>query len=605
MRLFIPILANLLVFVASFGLGGLVRPLLPKNLSRLDRFTAIALAGTGLFGGLLFLVGLVAFSRTVIVAVSLLAAILGLRLLIKEQGTGPLPRFGEVPILPASIIGLVLMVTFVGGLAEPVGDIKMDAIAYHLLGPRVWLRDAVIRPLPDECHASFPATVETVYGALMAIGETRAPDLFSFSSFCFLLLVSYGFALRLGLAPPDAWWTVALIATMPVVYRGSYGGFIDAVFACFVLLSLRFALDARESRHYVLAGVFGGLAMGTKYTGVPTVILIIAVAGAFALVTFAAPPAKLAIRLAVMAVTAALIASPWYLRNWIALGSPIYPPPPLLLHFFKIKYMSPQTIDLLAALIRKEGLGMGHSFSNFVLLPFHFTFHPANFLNGPGGVGIALLSLAPVGLLLRWRDPYVGALMLFGFLHTLTWFVTEQEARFLIHIYVLLAIFAVWGWQEVMAKSPRIGRSLAGAAVACSIVYGLIFVVSPRIADVHAALSPSFEEQRKVQEIPFLEGFRALNEDPAVKKVLVLEPRVPVFYLQKDYLRPVGRFHEQSIPEGNDFALLAPKLSHYGITHILDVRLEGRDFRVPPNQPNLQLIFEREDQRIYRVTSTD
>lgn len=246
---------------------------------------------------------------------------------------------------------------------------------------------------------------------------------------------------------------------------------------------------------------------------------------------------------------------------------------------------------------------MGHGPLSLLLLPFNLTFHPANFLNGPGGVGIALLALAPLGFLLRWRDPVVGAIGFFSFMEVLGWFVTEQEARFLIPIYVLLAIFAIWGWLEVVAKSPHIGRALAAATVACSILYGLMFILPDQAANIHAVVSPNFEQRRKRQEIPYLDSMLYLNGDDTVGKVLVLEPRLPTFYLKKNYLKPVGRFNEQSIPEGNNFQLLAGKLSFYGITHVLDVRLDDNNFRVPQDQPNLELIFEREDQRIYRVVA--
>ncbi len=602
MRLLPAILANLLPFIAGLGLGSLLRPLLPKSLSRSDRFTAIALAGLGLLGTLLFIVGMLRFSLTVVLAVLLPATLLGLVFGWKEmKSLAGHVHFQRLPPIPVVVIAFLLIITFLGGLAAPVGDIKMDAIAYHFLGPQVWLRDGAIHVIPEECHASFPATIETLYAALTAIGGTRAPELFAFLSIGVLLLVSYGFAIRLGLDSKGAWWAIALIATMTVVYRGAYGGFIDAIFSSFVLLSLRFALDAEESTEYMLAGVFAGLAMGTKYTGIPAFFLILTVALAFAWARQLAISAKPAKQLLLLATTAIVVASPWYLRNWKVLGSPIYPPPPLLLHFFHIKYMSLEAINALAALIRKEGMGMGHNLSSFLLLPFNFTFHPANFLNGPGGVGVALLALAPFGILTKWRDPFVGAISLFGFLTVLGWFVTEQDARFLIHVYVLLAIFAVWGWREVAAKSPRVGRLLAGAAIACSILYGLALIVPARTADLHAALSPSFEKQRQFQEIPYLESFEYLNTNSDVKKVLILEPRVATFYLRKDYLKPVGRFEEQTIPEGNDFGQLTGKLSAYGITHILDVRLDDNGFRVPPAQPNLQLIFERDDQRIYRV----
>jgi hypothetical protein len=602
MKLLAPILANLILIVAAFGLGSLLRALFPTQLSSLDRLATILLSGLGLLGALLFLIGLIHLSLSVILIVLLPCAMLGVFALRKEwPGLRQNLRISEIPRLPALVIVLILLITFIGGLAEPVGDIKMDAIAYHFLGPHIWLRDASIHVVPDESLSAFPATVETLYAALMAVGGTRGPELFAFLSIGLLLLVSYGFAVRLGLDTTGAWWAIALIATMPVVYRGAYGGFVDAIFSGFLLLALRFALVAQTSAHFALAGTFAGFTMATKYTGIPAFVLILVAALALAFVRKSTISRTYLQGLFLLAATACVVASPWYLRNWLALGSPIYPPPSLL-HFFHIKYMSPDAINSLAAIVRKEGLGMGHSFPNLLLLPFHLTFHPANFLNGPGGVGLALLALAPFGILLRWRDPFVGALALFSFIEILGWFVTEQDARFLIHIYILLAIFAIGGWRVVVERSPRAGRILSGAAVACSILYGLALIVPARIPDLRAALSPAFENQRKFEEIPYLESFSLLNANATAEKVLVLEPRVPTFYLNKNYLKPVGRFGEQSIPEGNDFHLLDSRLSAYGITHILDVRLEDNGFRVPPSQPNLQLIFERDDQRIYRVS---
>ncbi len=605
MRLFPPILANLLLLLAAFGVGSLLRPLFSQTFQKADRLAAIALGGLGLLGTLLFLVGMLHFSLAVVLAVLLPAALLGLVFLRKEMGHTATHRlFENIPLLPVAVIALILIVTFVGGLAEPVGDIKMDAIAYHFLGPRVWLRDAAIHPVPDECLTSFPAVVETLFAALMAIGGTRAPELFALLSIGLLLLVSYGLAVRLGLDATGAWWAIALIATMPVVYRGAYGGFVDAIFSGLLLLSLRFALDAEGSREYVLAGIFAGLAMGTKYTGLPAFVLILTAALAFAWARQLAVSAKPLKPLLLLTATAFLVASPWYLRNWMALGSPIYPPPPLLLHFFQIKYMSPQAINALATIVRKEGLGMGHSLPSFLLLPFHFTFHSANFLNGPGGVGLSLLALAPFGILSRWRDPFVGALGLFSFMEVLGWFVIEQDARFLIHVYILLAILAIWGWRYVATNAPRFGRFLAGLAIACSILYGVFMIVSSRVDDLHAAVSANFEKQRISREVPFLESFAYLNNDSTVGRVLVLAPRFPTFYLQKNYLKPVGRFGEESLPGARDIRKLLENAVSLGITYVVDVRMEDNDFQIQGRPDNLALVLHREDQRIYRVLPT-
>jgi hypothetical protein len=606
MRLLSPVLANLILVVAAFGLGNLLGPLLPREFSRIDRLATAFLGGLGLMGLLLFLVGLIRLSLVTIFVLILPLVALGIFSFIKEHKLYACHwRLGEIPRIPLFIIAVILIITFIGGLAAPVGDIKMDAIAYHFLAPHVWLRDASIHVLPDECLAAFPATVETLYAALMAIGGARAAELFALVGLSLLLLVSYGFADRVGLDSDGAWWAIALVATMPVVYRGAYGGFVDVIFSGFLLLALRLALDAQSMGESVLAGLFAGFTMGTKYTGLPAFVLILIAALAFALVRESRMPVKLFRQFGVFSATALLVASPWYLRNWLVLGSAIYPPPPPLLRFFHIKYMSPAAVDGLAAIVRREGMGMGHGLTSLLLLPFHFTFHPANFLNGPGGIGVCVLALAPFGICLRWRDPFVGALALFCFMEVLGWFVTEQDARFLIHVYVLLAVFTVWGWRAVAASATRSGNLFAGAAMACSILYGFGLIVPDRVADMHAAVSPAFEKQRDSREIPYFESFTYLNESPGVKKVLVLEPRLPAFYFEKDYLKPIGRFGEQTVPEGNDYQLLRGKLNTYGITHILDVRLESNNFRVPPGEPSLQLVFQRDDQRVYQVRGAD
>jgi hypothetical protein len=607
MRFLPPLAANLLLFLAAFGLGGLLRPLFPTRLLKADCVASVVLGGLGLLGTLLFLIGLFRFTRPAILGVLIPAAALGLTFIYKETkalASSPTSHF-DLPILPAAVIAFVVLLTFVAGFAQPVGDIRADHISYHFLGPQVWLRDAAIHPVPDETHTSFPAIVEVLYASVMSLGGTRAPELFSVFSLT-LLLVAFGLARRMGLDPKGAWWAAALVATMPVVYRGSFAGFNDAILAGFFLLALRYALDATGPRDYALAGLFAGFAMGTKYTGIIVLFLVIVCALVLQLKNKELHKHKHISGLALFAFCAIVIASPWYLRNWLLLGSPIYPPPPALLHFFTPKYMSPDAIDGLAAWVRHGGAGMGHSFWDFLLLPFHFTYHPALFLNGVGGVGVDLLALVPFGIVALRKDLFAKVILLFVFLQTVIWFVTEQEARFLIHVYVILAVVAIFGWRYVEARAPRGGPLLSALAVACSMLYGLFMIVGYRVEDLRAAVSPRFEQQRIAHEVPYIDSFEYLNKNPGVKKVLVLAPRFPSFYLRKDYLKPVGRFGEQVVPGAQDTAKLLQNAAAMGITHVIDVRVDDKespvqDFVLQDPPPNLRLIFQREDQRIYQL----
>jgi hypothetical protein len=604
MRVLPAIFANVFLIVAAFGAGTPLIRFLPASLHRVDRLAAVLLGGLGSLGTLIFLVGLVHFSLATILVIFVPAALFGIWSFLKGNNAEfPPYRMANRPVIPTLVILVVMGVTFLGGLAEPVGDFVMsDSIAYHYLGPRVWLRDGAIRPVPDESLTSFPAVVETLYASLLALGGPRAMALFAFTSFGLLLLVTYGFALRLKLDSRGAWWAAALVATMPAVYRGSFDGYIDAILCCFVLLSLRFAIDAEGPGNCLLSGLFSGLAMGTKYLGV---IYLFVILGCASLIHLWHHREKLSIilsRLVLLGAVATAVASPWYLRNWIVLGFPIYPPTRTLSHYFPVKYMSPQAVAILGAVVDRSGRGMGHTFWGFLLLPFRLTFHPANYLNGAGGVGLTLLMLAPFGILICWRDLFVKVTVVFMFFFTVAWFVTEQDGRFLMEVFVILAAFAVWGWRFVAQKAPRFGPLLAGVSVACSILYGLIMIVPRRAPDVRAALSVSYEQGRRCREIPFLESFNRLNQDPAVRKVLVLEPLVPTYYLEKDYLKPVGRFGEETLPQGSDLGGVLNNLSELGITHILDVQYKGNGFRLPAQRSGLILVQEREDQRIYRVS---
>lgn len=506
-----------------------------------------------------------------------------------------------MPVLPAMVIGSVLLITVVGGLAEPTGDIRMDAIAYHYLGPRVWLRNGLIRPVLDECQTSFPAVVEVQYAALMRLGGQRAPDFFAVIGFCSILLITAGLAGTLGLDPPGIWWAVALVATMPVVYRGTYGGFIDIVFTGFILVAVRIGFDAERMRHFVLLGMFCGFAMGTKYTGLISWALLVGCAYLMATLVRGVHK-RVALHCAVIgSIVAIAVAAGWYIRDWVLMGSPIYPPPPFFSRFFHVRYLPPQAIQHFIEIIHRQGVGMGHGPLSFLLLPYNLTYHTASFINGAGGIGLAPLALAPFGILATRRNGLAEVMGLYALLQTAAWFMTDQEARFVMPVYIILAVFAVLGWRYVTSAAPQWGPFLAGLAVATSIAYGLFMIGRARIDDMHAVVSSSFAENRRQEEIPFVDSFDYLNREPEVTKVLILDPLVPPYYSEKDYVKPIGRLGEESLPNAGNLDHVISEIPRLHISHVLDVRWPGGSFRLPDNPEAMTLVLQRDNQRIYRV----
>jgi len=593
--------ANCVLVIAALSLGSLLRRLIPPGFLRIDRIALIFLGGSGLLGTLLFCVGQIWFSRSAILLTLCFSILLGSKNLWQEIGA--YKASSEKPalaVLPRLVVLCVLVVTAIGGIAEHTGDMNDDAISYHYYGPTVWLHQGIIRAVPDETFTSFPVIIESQYAALMSMGGLRAPDFFAVVDLASLLLIAASLGFRLRLDASGAWWAVALIITMPAVYRGAFGGFIDALFAAFVLAAARIAFDARRPAHFALFGIFCGISMGTKYNGVIAVAVLIVCTFCTLVWGYRRKPQATLFALAVASTAAVIVASPFYLRDWILYGCPVYPPPPVLLNIFHATRISPRVLEEVMKNVTEAATGMGGGLAHFLLLPFNLTYHTANF-HGAGGIGLVPWALAPFGLLASRRSVFAKGLMLFAFLELVSWFLTAQVSRYLIPMYVVAALFGVVGWRYVAGLGTRYGRLLSSLVVGISLAYGLFMIVPSRVDDLHAAVSPRFEQQRRLRATLWVEGFDYINRDPAVKKVLILDENVAAYFIHKDYIKPFGRWGEQTLPGVANLADLLAALPSLHVTHVLDVRFEGGSFQLPEHPVGFTPVFQRKNVIVYQT----
>jgi hypothetical protein len=596
------IFATATVAVAAFGIGSPISRLLPETIPAWSRRVCCWIAGFGILGVALFVIGqwkLSRFTIGMVVDLGILAAIINA---LREHWF-PLkwrPRISRSQIIPAAIVAAVLLITAIGGLAEPVGDWGDDGVAYHLLGPKVWLRNGIVRPVPDNTNTAYPVAAEMVFSALMAQGGQRAPGFSAVLTFSVLLLIAASLALRCGLNATGAWWSAALIAAMPAVYEGAHSGFVDVIYAAFALAAARIAFDAERSPHFAALGLFCGLAIATKYTGLlatPAIILI----AVWPRRNGITPKMEEILRRAgIAAAVASAVALPFYLRNWVVLGSPIYPPPASVAKFLHIKYLSADALRGFYAYSLNRGRGHGRSIVALMMLPFNLTYHTADF-NGAGGIGLAPLALAPLGVIAAWRNAFSRRIAILAAVLTLLWFVTMQESRYLIHVYAIAAIFAVLGWRYIGSLRGSPGTALGAMVVAVSLLYGLRPIAASRRSDIRSVFSQSYADARRSDKIPFVQSFDLLNRDPAVTRLLILDPSGLPYYSDKDYLKPFGQWGEQVLPDARTPSEVLAQLDQLHISHILDVRSTVSGFRVPQNDPRLILTFDQPDERVYAV----
>ena len=115
------------------------------------------------------------------------------------------------------------------------------------------------------------------------------------------------------------------VSTIPGVVVMSTMCGIDAALIGFAAMSgialarMRRSQPEDRKRLTILAAVCAGFVAGSKYTGLWLI-------GALALFIVTSHRSRLAARLVVLFVgTAILIAAPWYMRNMVSIGDPIYP----------------------------------------------------------------------------------------------------------------------------------------------------------------------------------------------------------------------------------------------------------------------------------------
>jgi hypothetical protein len=270
--------------------------------------------------------GLVLGSVGVLTPQTCLAFAVGVCLLSLFLKSPPLPdQLPSLTFVPRWVGAIAAaLVAFAIGYAMTHAPLTLyDSVSYHLFFSARWLQDhrlsIIPTPFSDEAQAYAPANGELFFLWLMLPfhGDlvARAGQL-PFGLLCAVAL--FALARRLGAKPEHAIYPGVLFLLSRPILEQIVGANVDLVCAAMFLTSLYLgilAVDRDERRDWALWGVSLGLYGGSKYVALvytPVFLLLAVARGPRAKVLWAIPGI-------------AAFALPWYLRNWLAGGSPIYP----------------------------------------------------------------------------------------------------------------------------------------------------------------------------------------------------------------------------------------------------------------------------------------
>ena len=233
-------------------------------------------------------------------------------------------EFGQLPLPERAVAGLVIWIAAAVILLALAPPSVYDALMYHLEGPARFLRQGAFYPSTERWWMNMPFTIESLYLIPMAFGSDTAPRLLH--ALWAAVLVGTTFAMaRQSADSSAALWAIAILLGMPMLSIWASDANIDFGWAAYETLSVAAILAGVASGRrgwLALGGVFIGLALGSKYMAVSgTASLVILLA----LLNRKKGWRQTALSLLAFVVPAAIVALPWYGKNWLWLGDPFFP----------------------------------------------------------------------------------------------------------------------------------------------------------------------------------------------------------------------------------------------------------------------------------------
>jgi len=440
--------------------------------------------------------------------------------------------------------------------------VDFDSLFYHLAVPKIYLSAGTIEYIPTISLSNFPQMAEMLYVPSLAAGVPFGAALVH-TVFGLMTAAMIFLWIKRAFSYSTALLSAAIFYLTPLVGLESPTGLIDLVATFYVTVAVSvFASNRNHDRgdrdSYILAALFGGIAVSVKWSCGLLLVMLFAWSGWEMLRAGSGgdwPDRLKRMRfmigtLLVMSFMAVLPSVPYFVKNQLLAGNPVWP---LMSGIFGGKEIDPLSAERLVSFVRGHA-GIGHSFEHLLRLPWDITMKEWAF---EGAISAVYLCFIPVYLTVR-KNPLINFLLAFTMLYMVMWFYfLNLSLRFFLPVIPLMAVVAGY---TVSNLSNRFIRIIAFTAlfIHLSFSQATMFVGgSGLFEDLPVLLKRESRMDYVMRNIPETKLFKWIDENALDgERALLGEVLNKGFYLDTPYMwsHPVlqGRYRYDHMRDGDE-----------------------------------------------------
>ncbi|NOZ79661.1 MAG: hypothetical protein GXP48_10880 [Acidobacteria bacterium] len=361
---------------------------------------------------------------------------------------------------------LVLLLAAVAGLTLSAPPAMYDSLNYHLAFPAHYLRHGGFVEFPRDIYSYYPASEGMLFTYMLVTVGAWGAKVVHWWMALVAALAAAELAKRLGGDRAAAWAAVLFFAAPPVLIMSGMASNDLAVAAwaggAFVVIGTRELWRRHPARAGLVTGILLGTAAAAKYLALATAVIP---GGLMLLGILLHERRRAGMKGAALIAGGSLAgflltAGPWFLRNALWTGNPVYP-------YFEWLFHHTAAVSIGGELsqcgpIPTTALGW---VGRVLAAPIARTFVP---LQLGGTLGVQFLIFLPAAAVLSWKRRELTPLLWIGLgAGTIAWGLLVTFARFATPELVLAAALA--GWAMAALTSPGAGRLLRRAFLALAV----------------------------------------------------------------------------------------------------------------------------------------